>query len=237
MQVLTEAMLRSAKLAPGRAYPVDKGVFVTPAAREYARDHGIALLEAAWVEMPRSAQQKPGAYIDAVDGTLYEEKPEAMTHLHGNRLVQKTHPRIAFRGELDLLQAEVIALQALAADHGKDRLLHGLAELLALLRAVLAAEVKEEPLPPFTLLGMDEKRLQQTSHQVYEALGIRHPTPDYRMGEACIRLNCLRARVRQAELSAAHAFQGAERMDIKLAMNRLSSAVYILFCMEVKELA
>ena len=44
-----------------------------------------------------------------------EEKPEEMTHLRGNRLVPKTHPRIRFRGQLDSLMAQVLELQCRAA--------------------------------------------------------------------------------------------------------------------------
>lgn len=50
-------------------------------------------------------------YIDAQTGAGYGEKPEHMTHLRGNLLVPKTHPRIAFRGQLVSLQAEIIAFR------------------------------------------------------------------------------------------------------------------------------
>ena len=33
-----------------------------------------------------------------------------MTHLRGNVLVFKDHPRIAFRGYIDLLEAEILSL-------------------------------------------------------------------------------------------------------------------------------
>ena len=49
------------------------------------------------------------------------------------------------------------------------------------------------------------------------------------MGESVLTLNLLRAQVREAEISAAKAFN-EERTDIIEALNRLSSAVYILEC-------
>ena len=49
------------------------------------------------------------------------------------------------------------------------------------------------------------------------------------MGETALELNCLRTQVREAELAAAAAF-GEGREDILRCLNRLSSAVYILFC-------
>ena len=53
------------------------------------------------------------------------------------------------------------------------------------------------------------------------------------MGELALRLNTIRAQVREAELAAAAAFEypgEAPREDIIRELNRLSSGVYILFC-------
>ena len=54
------------------------------------------------------------------------------------------------------------------------------------------------------------------------------------MGRMAAELNRLRAKVREAELSAARAFMTAEgvveRPDIIRNLNRLSSGVYIVFC-------
>ena len=38
-----------------------------------------------------------------------QEKPEHMTHLRGAELVPKTHPMIAFRGQLDTFEACVLS--------------------------------------------------------------------------------------------------------------------------------
>ncbi len=235
MRALTEAMLRSAKLAEGDAYDVAPGTFVTPEARHYAACRGIILRQAAWEEMPRGAGPGGGEspYVDAETGAEYREKPEEMTHLAGNRLVKKSHPRIALRGRLDLLQAEIIAVQALACERGDGALVERLGEVLAAARAMLAAEVREEPLAPLVLFGLDEAGLRAASHGVGTISGTRHPVPDYRMGETAARLNLLRARVREAELAAVRAFDG-EREDIVRALNRLSSAVYNLYCREDK---
>ena len=40
-------------------------------------------------------------------------KPEHMTHLRGEELVFKDHPRIAFRGAIDSLESEIILFQTL----------------------------------------------------------------------------------------------------------------------------
>ena len=68
-------------------------------------------------------------------------KPENMTHLHGNVLVPKTHPQIAFRGMLDSLEAKIMSLQVVASENGLHRLTDALDEVLAYVRQILSAEV------------------------------------------------------------------------------------------------
>jgi ethanolamine utilization cobalamin adenosyltransferase len=164
-------------------------------------------------------------------------KPEYMTSLSGNRLVSKTHGRIAFRGALDSLEAEIIEAQVLADGRGEIWFLERLAELLSFLRDMLAAEVKDISLPPPRLFGLSADELRRRSHDVKGSFGFEHPLPDYTMGLLAVRLNLLRARAREAELLAVRAFGpgGDERPDLLLAMNRLSSALYWLFCKAVSD--
>lgn len=53
-----------------------------------------------------------------------------MTHLRGNVLVFKDHPRIAFRGYIDLLEAEITLAQQAAAQEGYRTLCGELEEVL-----------------------------------------------------------------------------------------------------------
>ena len=108
--------------------------------------------------------------------------------------------------------------------------------MLGRVRAVLGAEVTGAPLKEELLLGLDQAGLRRVSHNVKGELGIDHPVPSWEMGELALRLNTLRTQVREAELAAAAAFQApgeAPRPDILRELNRLSSAVYILFCRQV----
>jgi len=58
-----------------------------------------------------------------------------MTHLSGNLLVQKSHPRILFRGRLDALQASVVLAQTeISGRGGSEKLLEDLNDLLHALR-------------------------------------------------------------------------------------------------------
>lgn len=240
MKILTETMLRAATLAESTTkYKVEPDVFVTPLAKEYLRDRGISLVvmeksqPAVMTRTPLPGQGQH-TYIDAQTGDSFRDKPEHMTHLRGSLLVPKTHPRIEFRGQLDSLQAEIICLQAEAFEMDQLKLVEDLGDILENTRYVLGAEVKDEPMGPMKMLGMDEGELRAHSHNVKEYIGIDHPIPDYRMGKTGASLNRLRTKVREAELSAARAFTApdgtVERMDIIKHLNRLSSGVYIVFC-------
>ena len=87
-----------------------------------------------------------------------------MTHLRGNLLVMKTHPRIAFRGKVDTIQAKVLLL--MAEYRNEPGLYKDLADILNGLREVLGSEVKEEEIAGFSLFGLDEKEIHRMSHQV-----------------------------------------------------------------------
>jgi ethanolamine utilization cobalamin adenosyltransferase len=164
-------------------------------------------------------------------------KPEHMTSLSGNRLVSKAHGRIAFRGAVDSLEAELIEAQILAEKLGEPWYRESLGEVLKCLRDILAAEVKESPLAPPCLFGLSSDELRRQSHDVKGTFGMEHPLPDYTMGPLAARLNLLRARTREAELLAVRVFCAGEdsREDLILAMNRLSSALYWLFCRQVSK--
>ncbi|GAA6296719.1 hypothetical protein [Enterocloster asparagiformis] len=237
-KILTEAVLRSELIPAGtRSYTVSKDTVVTPTAREYLKKRGIELKTAPagpGRSMSRTEIRENGSYtyVDAVTGKGYREKPEDMTHLRGNRLVKKSDPRIAFRGQLDSLEAHILECQAQVCEQGNAELCGCLGELLDHVRDVLGAEVRDEPLAQKPLFGYDHDRLRYVSHHVKEEIGIDHPIPDYRMGRMALMLNTLRTRIREAELGAVAAFPG-ERPDIIEEMNRLSSAAYILFCRQV----
>jgi ethanolamine utilization cobalamin adenosyltransferase len=223
-----------------KEYTPPPGAFVTPDAREYLVSRGIELREdpKAPETMPVEPIPKRGksTYVDAETGEFYAEKPEHMTHLRGNLLVPKTHRRIAFRGALDSLEADVLEAAVLAADQGEEEIKGGLGEILLCLRGVMSAEVKETPLEAPRLFGLSAGELREQTHDVKSAFGIAHPNPDYTMGPLAVRLNTLRTRVRGAELLAVKTFcphSEYPRNDIILTLNRLSSAVYWLFCRHI----
>ena len=176
-------------------------------------------------------------------------KPEHFTSLSGDNLVSKTHARIVFRGALDLLEAEIMEAQIPAFNAGEQWYCDCLGEVLTLLRQVMKTEVLNVPLPQICLFGLSEEELHQQSHNVKQDFGLAAlPLPDYSLGPLAVRLNYLRARIREVEILAVRAFtetgdMSSERNsetlneqelfygnDIVKTMNRLSSALWWLFC-------
>ncbi len=192
-----------------RVFYLPKGDQLTSAARDYLASQRIEILP-----VPKGMP-----------------KPEHMTHLNGETLVPKTHPRIFFRGKMDTLESELILCQ-LALPH----LAKQLGQLLDLSREVIRCDVLEKPLEERELLGMTAAELRRRSHIPQEYYGVPHFMPCASDGEVIARLNHLRTQVRQTELAAAAAFQDEEgsptRMDIIKTLNRMSSAVYLLMIQE-----
>jgi ethanolamine utilization protein EutL len=172
-------------------------------------------------------------------GQRFAEKPDHLTHLVDDAtLVRKTHPRIVARGKLDLLQAAILDAQV-AADAEQARALVGeLGELLELARALVGAEVTGRPLPPLRLLGMTGIEVRDATHHTRELYGVPFMYPDVRQGPVVAKLNLARAIAREAEVATLQAFVADSggptapplRPDLTEALNRLSSALYLLAC-------
>ena len=199
-----------------RVFYLAKGDQLTSEAKEFLLRERIEILPAE--------QAKPDRYR-LLGGGFLEEKPEHMTHLYGDVLVEKTHPRIAFRGMVDTLEAEILLCQ-----QQLPSLEAPLDEVLALARQLLRCEVMGEPLPETPLGGLDEKLLRAHSHRPQEFYGQPHFMPAAADGRPILLLNKLRTLVRSTERSAAAALP--ERTDILQALNRMSSYLYILMIRE-----
>ena len=236
MKVLTEGDLRRIHLKEHRKeWVLSKDIFITPAAREYAKEQGIHLNVKAKSNQERTqvpiVKKENGTFKDAVTGAIYAEKPEEMTHMQDNLLVSKTHPRIALRGRLDSLQAKILLIQF--EFKRNQRLMEDLESVLLFVQKVLAAEVKNQPAEELMLLGMREEEIHRMSHNVQEAFGINHTIPRLDMGRLALLLNELRTQVREAELQAVAAFQEGDVLGVVKRLNRLSSGVYVLFCRSI----
>lgn len=252
MKLITEQDLRAEIGGKDlRSYRVDRGTIITPSARQYLSDRKIELLvgEEAPAQPTRAAAPLPPGGAEGTepkrarfigpDGGTFSEKPEHLTHLSGNRLVTKGHPRIAFRGRMDSLQSKIMELQVRAVELGNGVLAEELDELLDFARSLLAAEVTGRPVDDVPLLGLELDEIRAMSHNPKKTFGLGHIRPHYSMGALCVGLNALRSEVREVELAAFRAFSGndgaLDRLDLLRALNRLSSAFYILMYRHLPE--
>ena len=205
-----------------RVFYLGSGDTLTPGARDWLRQEKIEILPAS--------QAKPQRYRLA-SGGYCEEKPEHMTHLNGEVLVPKTHPRIAFRGAMDTLEGDLILAQIAAG-----KLAAEVGEVLALARRLIRCDVLEEPVGEVVLCGLTEAEQRQRSHRPQEFYGQAHFMPEAADGEALARMNRARCAARAAELAAVAAFSDREgnptRPDILRALNRMSSMLYLLMIQE-----
>jgi ethanolamine utilization cobalamin adenosyltransferase len=205
-----------------RVFYLAPGDCLTPGARDFLTRQKIRILSAA--------EAKPEEYR-LLGGGYIREKPEHMTHLNGDSLVPKTHPRIVFRGAMDTLQAEIILCQLMVG----EPLAHRLQELLELARQIIACDVLEKPLTFERLLGFTQEELRSRSHRPQDFYGQPHFMPSCADGAAVVWLNRCRCAIRSAELAACRAFetpQGSHRPDILKALNRMSSSIYLLMIEE-----
>ena len=193
---------------------------LTPSARDWLRAQRIQILPAA--------EAKPARYR-LLGGGFCREKPEHMTHLNAQLLAPKTHGRIAFRGALDLLEAEIILCKLKTG-------IEALQEALELARLLMRCDVLEQPVGELRLGGLDGAQLRQQSQFPQAHFGIPHFMPEASQGETMAWLNRCRCMVRQAELAACRAYEGpggkCARPDMVEALNRMSSFIYILMLRE-----
>ncbi len=201
-----------------RVFFLGKNDRLTSAARDFLARERIEILPAE--------EAKPQRYR-LLGGGFLEEKPEHMTHLDGTTLVPKTHPRILFRGKLDSLEARLLLCRLEVPEFDRE-----LGEILDYTRKLLRWEVLGQPVEEGKLLGLTEQELRRRSHFPQDYYGQPHFMPEASDGKRMIHLNLARTAAREAELAAAAAFTGPEgtvtRPDLIRAMNRLSSAIYLL---------
>ena len=205
-----------------RVFFLGKGDTLTPGARDYLNRERIEILPG---EQAKIRQYR------LLNGATLAEKPEHMTHLYGDVLVEKTHPRIAFRGAMDSLETELVLCQLRCQGWCQE-----LGEILAMARMLIRCEVMDEPVPEGKLCGLTEAEQRKHSHRPQDFYGQTHFMPEYTDGETVLLLNKCRCAARNAELAAARAFirndGTAERQDILKALNRMSSMIYILMIRE-----
>ena len=202
-----------------RVFFLGKNDRLTASARDWLNRERIPILPAE--------EAKPDLYRLSGGGFL-REKPEHLTHLHADVLIPKTHPRIAFRGAMDLLESEIMLCQL----NTDPEICRQLGDILRLARELIRCDVLDTSLPEGKLCGLDEQELRSRSHRPQDFYGQPHFMPEYTDGAALLQLNRARCIARYAECKAVEAFSDREgiptRTDIIRALNRMSSMLWIL---------
>ena len=195
---------------------------LTPGARDFLTRERIPVLPAS--------EAKPAVHR-LLNGAELAEKPEHMTHLRGNTLVYKTHPRIRFRGAMDTLEAELLLCACQLPSVRRE-----LEELLSLARELVRCEVLDQSVTARELCGLSQEQLRAHSHRPQDFYGQPHFMPQPGDGQVILLLNRCRCAARAAELEAARAFTDSDgnclRTDLLQALNRMSSMLYILMIRE-----
>ena len=206
-----------------RVFFLKKEDTLTPGARDFLTRERIEIRDAG--------EAKIETY-HLIGGGEVHEKPEHMTHLNGDVLVHKNHPRIAFRGAIDSLEADLLLCQQMTDEPLKSQV----GQVLDLARQLIRYDVMGEPVPETTLCGLSQQEIRQRSHFPQEYYAQPHFMPSAADGMRILMLNRCRCTARSAELAAVSAFADREgnptRVDILQAMNRISSMIYILMIQE-----
>ena len=214
------------------------GSVITPSARDFIRSKGIDVQIEGNGILDINKTTFSNSHQTAIKHKPFEQKagvkPEHMTHLHQGGLVTKTHPVIAYRGQLDLFQCELVEAQVYFNQVGEAELILKLEEIAAFARDLMVNEVKETPFEWVTLIGLTPEELRERSHYPKKYYGVDHTPLSYTHGLVVAKLQHLRAKSREIELYANRAFTNdsgeCTRTDLIQALNRLSSAFYILAC-------
>ena len=239
-----------ARLTPGGEVRLPAQSRLTPAARDvlsaqkirirYADEVGRVFIDSGRGEddarqqvHPLTSQAGHAAAHCLLCQQAVGKKPEAMTHLNATTMVAKSDARIAFRGRVDSAIAHAVLLQAeWLRESAAPHLQRMLADVRAALGNVLRAETLAEPMPDVVMGEFGAPQIHLLSHHPLKHLGHDHIVPSVEHGLTVARLNLLRTAIREAEVAGALAFIDRDyrvsRGDVLQALNRLSSAVYVL---------
>ncbi|XER02913.1 hypothetical protein SMWOGL2_34520 [Sporomusa malonica] len=225
---------------------IPQGSIITPSARDFLRSQAIqvqyegeTVLKAEPEKTPTAAGRmlstnQGNAASRASAGEASHPKPEHMTHLRGKQLILKTHPVIAWRGQLDRFGCDLVETQTLLVKAGETKFAAQLEEVALRAQQLMVAEVRELPIEFGTLFGWTADEIRDMSHHPDKYFGIPHTPMSYQDGWIVARLNSLRSKIREVELYANRAFTADDgscsRPDIILLLNRLSSLFYVLLC-------
>ena len=148
------------------------------------------------------------------------------TSLNARVKIEKSHPVIELRGKLDSLNAQIILFQA--GSHN-DEYINDLEQVRGVVNVIQKCEAGEKVFDgELVLWEMSEGELHERSHNPMKYYGKGHILPHYEMKREAAEINFLRTLARECEVIACRAYDSNDRLKIIHALNRLSSALYVL---------
>ncbi|NLB61091.1 MAG: hypothetical protein GX802_01490 [Clostridiales bacterium] len=167
-------------------------------------------------------------------------RDSTFTELYRNEFVRKDDPKIEFRGRLDSTIASAAYCSSLFLAEKNIEFSEYVAQVTKALMEVMRADIVGGVPRIANIMGEDMDKLHEMSHnpQKYFKKGHFVPAPD--SGVALAYLNVLRTHVRECERAYIRVNADLEAMSevfvsISLALNRISSAVYVLMCKYASE--
>lgn len=246
--IITESELRELwQNGRGKLPPFPPGTRFSAAAQDFLKAQQLEIrdemVERGSPDSRHADWNKPGSFPVVLTGSIpvcsecgqpLPHKPEHLTQLDAGHFAPKTSPRLVFRGRVDSLHGLTMLTASIARRFELPDLALQLDTLAAYCREILSAEYNLRPVAPLTLLGKSEAELHEISHWPDKHLGIAHLVPGPHDHEILHWLNVLRTQAREVEVVALEAFppEGLDpagvRASLAHALNRLSSAVYVL---------
>lgn len=148
------------------------------------------------------------------------------TSLNARVKISKSHPVIELRGKLDSINAQIIFLQTLSSN---QEYISDLEDVRKIINALQKCEAGEKVFDEkIFLFGMSEDEIHEKSHNPKKYFGIGHILPHFEMGREAAGINLLRTLTREAEIISCRAYDSNDKLKIIHALNRLSSALYVL---------
>lgn len=245
---ITEAWLRANHtLSEGSEIHLPVDAQLTPSARELLESRRLRIKfldkqgslfvdDATSLPQPVHGLTSSDTHPRACCGLCHQEvmkKPDTLTHLTAEIMVAKNDPRLEFRAALDSTIALTVWLQIELPEQWQP----WLADIRSRLGNIMRADAMDEQLASQSIMGFNEEQLHRLSHHPLPYLDHDHLVPEVSHGRDAALLNLLRSKVRETEIVAARLFitRGfdVQRADILQALNRLSSAVYVMMILSV----
>lgn len=241
--VLTEDKLKSLyKKEEFKKFIVENGTIITPSARQFLTDKGIEVVKEGAAEEKTPVHEKvveriiektiTPKYV-GLAGESYFEKPEHMTQISGNILVNKNDKRIIFRGKLDSLKSKWLILQKELENYGNEKLNKDMESVTDFIKKIVLAEVLDTELEEIKVLGETLDKIKEMSHNPKKFFEIGHMFDiSVKNSMLVLKLNEMRSNCRECEITGVTAFlteKGiAEKKEMLKALNRLSSVIYVM---------